>query len=266
MSSLELAKKIRLSVLEMIHKSGASHIASTFSIVDIIAVLYEDILRYNSKDPNFEKRDRFILSKGHAGSSIYAVLAEKGFLSKENLNTYYQNGSRLSGHISHKDVPGVEVSTGSLGHGAGIAAGIALALKLKLNQSKVYTLIGDGECNEGAIWELAMFCAHHKLDNFVLIIDQNKFQALGKTKEILDISDLEKRFTSFGWDVLEVDGHNHKDLKNSFHTHRHEKPLCIIADTIKGKGVSFMENNLLWHYRDPQDDFYRKAKRELERE
>jgi len=257
-----LKREIRLLILDMINKSKASHIASAFSIVDLLVVLYMFYL--GSPLKVLENKDsKFILSKGHAGVALYATLAKFGFFSLDKLNEYYSNGSNFSGHISSKGVPGVELSTGSLGHGAGYGAGIAYSYKLDKRDGTIYVLVGDGECNEGTIWEMAIFAGHHKLNNLVLIVDFNRQQALGLTKEILNLEPLKEKFQAFEWDVLSIDGHDFNEIKASLSTSQN-KPLCIIANTIKGKGVSFMEDNLLWHYRDPQGEFYIKAKIELE--
>lgn len=264
MNSEELAWKIRRYSIEMTHISGGSHIASALSIADIMGVLYNDIMNIYPDEPQNDNRDRFILSKGHAGVAVYAVLAEKGFFDTKLLKTYYANGSKLSGHLSHKNVPGVEFSTGSLGHGACVAAGIAMAGKIKNKNYRVFTLIGDGECNEGSIWEMALFANHYKLSNFTVIIDHNKLQSLDTCENTLELIDLSAKWRCFGWHVLEIDGHNHSEIKKALLTRDKSKPICIIANTIKGKGVSFMENQVLWHYRDPQGEDYVNAIKELE--
>lgn len=261
----ELAKKVRLHVLEMTNLGKSSHIGSIFSVVDILVVLYGKVLNYQINNPKYKKRDRFILSKGHAGAGIYAILAEIGFLDKNKLKTYYQNGSILSGHVSHKNIPGVELSTGSLGHGLSVATGMALAAKINEEEHKVFTVLSDGECDEGSNWEAILFAAHHKLDNLIAIIDRNKLQSIKATEKTISLEPFVDKWISFGWDVLEVDGHNYEDLLKAFNTKVKNKPLCIIANTIKGKGVSFMENEVVWHYRSPQGDEYDKAKIELEK-
>ena len=263
MNSLELAKNVRKDVLKIITKTKASHVGSALSVVDILSVLYKDVLKYDVKNSNWEERDRLILSKGHAGSALYSVLCEVGFFDKDMLDTYYSNGSLLSGHISDKGVPGVEFSTGSLGHGLSIAVGMALALKLNNSKSKVFVVLGDGECNEGAVWESIAFAVQQNLKNLVVIVDRNKIQALGDTKDILDL-DLKSIFKAFKTDVYEVDGHNHKQLLDVFNRENKNKPKVIIANTIKGKGVSFMENQLLWHYRNPSEENLEVALKEVE--
>ncbi len=260
----QLAAKIRRHVLEMTSRGGSSHIASAFSMTDIIAVLYGEVLRKDPKDPKWAKRDRFILSKGHAGAAVYAALAESGYFSTEILETHYQDGSFLSGHVSHKGIPGVELSTGSLGHGLSVGTGMALAAKRSGQDHRVVVVLSDGECDEGSNWEAIMFASHHKLGNLVAIVDYNKLQSLTTISETLELEPFEDKWRSFGWDVRRVDGHNHHELKNVLSLTAGAKPLCIIADTIKGKGVSFMENKVVWHYRTAKGDEYEAAKVELE--
>lgn len=259
-----LAKQARIDVLNMIHESHASHIASAFSCIDILAVLYSGIANVTPKNIKSPNHDRIILSKGHAGSALYAILAEKNFINKDLLKTYYANGSFLSGHVSHKNVNGVEFSTGSLGQGVCVACGIALANRIHKNPSKVFAVVGDGENEEGSIWEMAQFAALQKLSNFIVVVDSNKMQAMGNSSEIV-VQNLPAKWKAFGWNVIEVeDGNDHAQLANAFSHLSLELPNTIIANTIKGKGVSFMENNLLWHYRDPQGEFYENALKELE--
>lgn len=264
LSSVELANRVRKHALQMTNKSGASHIGAVLSIADIMAVLYTDILRVFPDNEKDERRDRFILSKGHAGIAVYAILAELGFFDLSLLDTYYQNGSKLSGHISHRDVPGVELSTGSLGHGVCVAAGMALAAKYNKQLHQVITLMGDGECQEGSVWEMAMFAAHQKLNNLTVVIDHNKLQSLDTLENTMSIRNLPERWKAFGWEVTEVDGHCHEALRNAFLQTKTDAPNCIIAHTVKGKGVSFMENQVLWHYRDPQGTFFDQAMAELD--
>lgn len=265
-TSEELAKRIRIYAVELTHRTHASHVASVLSVADIIAVLYQDILRVYPDDPGRADRDRFVLSKGHAGLAIYAALAECGFFETERLETYYQDGTFLSGHISRKNVPGVEFSTGSLGHGVPAAAGMALAAKMDGKKHHVYVVAGDGECEEGSVWESALFAAHQKLDNLTVIVDCNGFQALGRCREQTGMDGLAQKWRQFGFAVLECDGHDHSALKDALGTVEEGRPACIIAHTVKGKGVSFMENELLWHYRDPQGELYERAVRELKGE
>lgn len=263
MNSEELALKIRRDAIEMTHASHASHIGAALSVVDILAVLYTSILNISPDTVESDVRDRLVLSKGHAGAAIYAVLAEKGFFPIDELETYYQNGSKLSGHVSHKGIPGVEVSTGSLGHGMGMAVGMALAGKLDNKPYRVYAILGDGECEEGEIWESALFAAHQKLGNLTVIVDHNKMQAMGNCLEQIGLTCLSEKWKSFGFTVKECDGHIHKELYEWIGKAEKDIPTCIIAHTVKGKGISFMENNLLWHYRDPQGKWYEQAIEEL---
>ena len=265
MTSEQLAWLIRRHGVEMTHLSGGSHIASILSVADIIAVLYSDVLRYDPKEPKMPERDRFILSKGHAGAAIYAALAESGFFDPEQLKTHYQNGSILSGHVSHKGVPGVEFSTGSLGHGLPVAAGMAQAAKMDSREHRVYVVLGDGECDEGSVWEAALFANHFELNNLVAIVDHNKMQSLDFCENTLKLSPFAEKWRSFGWNALQVDGHDHNALRTAFgEAKRSKKPTVIIADTVKGKGISFMEYDILWHYRFPHDGWeYDDALKEL---
>jgi transketolase len=260
-----IAKQLRIYALKMTHKAKSSHIGSSLSIADLIAVLYSDILRVDPSKPAWHSRDRFILSKGHACAVVYAMLAIKGFFPKEWLDTYYSDGGRLPGHITHWDIPGVEASTGSLGHGLSIGCGMSLAGKTDGTSYRVFTLLSDGECDEGSTWEAVMFAAHYRLDNLIAIIDYNNLQACGKSNEIIKLEPLAERFKSFGWAVKEINGHNFKEIKTVFSSvpFEEDKPSCIIAHTVKGKGVSFMENKVVWHYRAPNDEELRQALIEL---
>jgi transketolase len=264
MTSEQLAWKIRRHGIEMTHLSHSSHIGSVLSVADIIAVLYNDVMKIYPNDPKNDNRDRFILSKGHAGAAVYAALAEMGFFDKEILKSHCANGSVLSGHVSHKNVPGVEVSTGSLGNGIGVAVGMALAAKMDNKKHRVFVVIGDGECDEGSVWEAALFANQFKLDNLVVIIDHNKLQGLGFCEEVMSTESLNEKWKSFGWHVIEIDGNDHVQLNKALTTSCDAKPICIVANTIKGKGISFMENKLIWHYRDPQGNDYERAIKELE--
>ncbi len=264
MESIQLAWKIRRHAIEMTHISHGSHIGSVLSVADIVAVLYGNTMKVFPEHPKDDHRDRFILSKGHAGAAVYAALAELGFFPVSELKTHYADGSNLSGHVSHKNIPGVEFSTGSLGHGIGIGCGMAMAAKLNEKQHKVYVVIGDGECNEGSVWEAALFANHFNLCNLVVIIDHNKLQGYGSCKDTIDLIDLGAKWEAFGWNTIEVDGHNHNELNGAFENTGTNKPTCIVAHTVKGKGISFMENQVLWHYKDPQGEYYTSAIHELE--
>lgn len=265
MDSKKLAKNVRKDVVLMTSRAKASHIASILSIVDIMAVLYAKVMKFNKNNPSDPQRDRFILSKGHAGACVYATLAEVGFFDKAKLNEYYSpNGTTLSGHVTHKGNPGVEFSTGSLGHGVSVGIGMALAGKMDGSSYKVFALAGNGECNEGAIWESIMFAVQHKLDNFTLVVDHNRMQCMGKSFGIINQDNLGDRFRAFGACVVDVDGHNHELLQRAFNVKHKNQPLVVIAHTIKGKGVSFMENNNAWHSDHAQGEQLEQALREIE--
>jgi transketolase len=259
-----LATRIRAHALRMTHRARSSHIGGCLSIADLLAVLYSGVLKVNPDRPDLPDRDRFILSKGHAAAALYAVLAERGFFPKEWLETFYQNGSHLPGHATY-GVPGVEVSTGSLGHGLSIGCGMALAGKCDGKSYRVFTLLSDGECDEGSTWEAALFAPHHHLDNLVAIIDYNKIQSFGRVKEVLDLEPFTAKWQSCNWGVQEIDGHDVEAIENALYDVPFitGKPSCIIAHTVKGKGVSFMENDLAWHYQSPKDDQLRQALAEL---
>lgn len=257
----DIAKKIRLHTLDMIDKAKASHIGSCFSIVDLLVVLYFSILKINPFDPRSPSRDRCIISKGHAAAAVYATLAERGFFSLEKLATFCQCGSDLLGHLSHH-VPGVEFSTGSLGHGLSVGCGIALAEQREALGYKTYVMISDGELNEGSTWEAILFAAHHRLSKLTLMIDYNKIQSFGKTEEIIALDPLYKKFEAFNWDVVEIDGHDHEQIQRAL-SQEGIQPRAVIAHTIKGRGVSFMENNLMWHYKNPDPLQYMQGKQEL---
>ena len=263
-----LAWLIRRNGLEMTHISRGSHIGSVFSVAEIIAVLYSSVLNVDPKEPKKPDRDRLILSKGHAGSAVYAALAETGFFPVEQLKTHYANGSILSGHVSHKGVPGVEVSTGALGHGLGIGAGMALGAKMDGARWRTYVVLGDGECDEGSVWEAALQAAQYKLDRLIAVVDYNHIQTLTTVDETLRLEPFEQKWKDFGWNAESVDGHDTDALIAAFGRAKENagsrKPYVILAHTVKGKGVSFMENNILWHYRTPQGEEYEAALRELE--
>jgi transketolase len=262
----QLAMRIRAHILTMIHRSKSSHVGSALSIADLLAALYGGVMRIDPTRPEWPERDRFILSKGHAAAAVYAVLAERGFFPVHWLDTYYHNGSLLAGHISHDRVPGVEVSTGSLGHGLSIGCGMALVGKRDGRSYRVFALLSDGECDEGSTWEAALFAGFHRLDNLVAIVDYNKIQSLGRVEEVLDLEPFAEKWRGCRWAVREVDGHDVGQIDEALASVPFEpgKPSCLLAHTVKGKGVSFMENQLLWHYRTPDPDEYRRAQLELE--
>jgi len=262
-----LAKRIRQHVVRMTHRAKSSHVGSSLSMADLLAVLYGEILRVEPDQPDWPDRDRFILSKGHGAAGAYAALAERGFFPLQwALETYYQNGSALAGHITHTGVPGVDASTGSLGHGLSIACGMALVGKRDLRPYRVFVMLSDGECDEGSTWEAALFAPHHHLDNLVAIVDYNKIQSLGRVSEVLNLEPLGKKWESFGWSVREIDGHDVEAIHKVLRAVPFEpgRPSCVIAHTVKGKGVSFMEDKLAWHYMPPNDQELEQALAELE--
>lgn len=252
MLSKDFAISIRKHILRMVHNSGGSHIASALSIVDIISVLYNEILKVDNKNPNWKERDRFILSKGHACTPIYATLAELNFFSITDLELYGKNDSFLMNHISHK-VPGVEFSTGALGHGLPFGVGKAKVAMLLNENWKTFVLLSDGELDEGSNWEAFMFASHHRLNNLTAIIDYNKLQSLDTIEKTLGLEPLNEKFKSFGWDVFEVDGHDYAQIARALNDNTNLNPKVIIAHTTKGKGVSFMENKVEWHYKTPNE-------------
>ena len=262
-----LANKVRNHALDMTSRGGSSHIASVLSIADILACLYGELLNVNPQNICDINRDRFILSKGHAGAGVYATLAECGFFNIDVLTTHYQDGSNLSGHVSHKNIPGVELSTGSLGHGLSVGVGLALSAKMDDRGNKIVVLLSDGECDEGSNWEAIMFASHHKLNNIICIVDYNKIQSLDSIENTLNLEPFTDKWISFGWNVIEIDGHSIEEIIDSYQIASKSimKPTCIIAHTTKGKGVSFFENQVLWHYRSAQGLEYENAKNELKK-
>jgi transketolase len=264
MNSVDFAYNTRCLTLKMINRAKASHVGGALSMADIVAVLYTSILKIDPDQPYWFERDRLILSKGHSCTAIYAALALKGFFPVAELETYAQDGSRLMSHISHK-VPGVEFSTGSLGHGLPFGVGKALAAKRLGLKWQTYVIVSDGELDEGSNWEAILFAPQYFLDNLVLIVDYNKIQSLGTIEEVISLGDLAAKFRAFRWDVQEIDGHDHGALKAVLSLPRTTGvPRVVLAHTVKGKGVSFMENQLLWHYKNPDDDQLAMAMKELQ--
>lgn len=261
------AVEIRRTVLEMIQKAGSGHTGSDLSCTDILTSLYFHILNVNPENPDDPNRDRYIQSKGHAAEVLWAVLAKKGFFPEEELNTFYQFGSRLIGHPNN-EVKGVEMNTGSLGHGLSISVGIALAAKMDNKSYHTYTLLGDGELAEGSVWEAAMAAAHYKLDNLTAIVDRNELQITGKTNSVMDVEPIREKFESFGWQVLDVeDGNSIEQLLEAFDVKpTNDKPKMIIAHTTKGKGFSIAENQPEWHHKVPNNDEYELAMNELDQQ
>lgn len=263
---LALCQRLRQHSVRMTHLAKASHVGSSLSMIELLAVLYNRVLRVDPHQPYWPERDRFILSKGHGCAAYYAVLAEVGFFPLEWLDTFYQNGSKLAGHATHTHVPGIEMSTGSLGHGLSVATGMALAAQRDGKSYRVFCLLSDGECDEGSTWEPVLFAHQHKLDNLVAIVDYNKIQSLGSVKEVMDLDPFADKWRAFGWVVREIDGHSLPVVEEALRQvpFERDRPSCIIAHTVKGKGVSFMENKLLWHYRSPQGEEYIAAMAELD--
>ena len=263
-TSEELAWRIRRHAVDMVHHAHASHIGGILSVADVVAVMYHDILHYDPASPQAPDRDRVILSKGHNGVALYAALAESGFFPVSDLAQYGDDGCRFSCHVSHKGVPGVELSTGSLGHGLGVGCGMALHAKRRKLSYRTFVIMGDGECNEGSVWEAVMLAAQEQLESLTVIVDCNGMQAMGRCVSILNMQPMAEKWRSFGWHTVDVDGHDHDALRTAFAKRGEKRPTVILAKTVKGKGVSFMENALLWHYRDPQGEFYDRAVAELE--
>ena len=256
--------RVRQNILKMVHKAKSGHPGGSLSAVELLVVLFEH-MKHNSKNPKWEGRDRFVLSKGHASPVYYAVLAEYGYIPQEELMSFRKLGSRLQGHPSNLYLDFVEVPTGSLGQGLSMACGIALSLKLDNNPARVYCLMGDGELQEGSCWEAFMNADTHKLNNVVAIIDRNRLQIDGSTEDIKCLDNLKSKIESFNWNVIEIDGHDISQITNAcLKAKESDKPTAIIANTIKGKGVSFMENNAGWHGKAPNDEELKQALEELE--
>ncbi len=255
------ARDVRRIILEQSMRAGVGHIGSALSIADIVAVLYSDVLRIPS--PGAPDRDRFVLSKGHAALAVYAALHLRGWISEQILDTYCSDGTLLGVH-PERDLSGVDFSTGSLGQGISIAGGAALAARLQGSNRRIYSLISDAECNEGSVWEAAMFAAHHQLSNMIVIVDDNKQQALGYTRDVLDLSPMEDRWAAFGWDAATVDGHDAEALRGALLKSSDSRPRVVVANTVFGRGVSFMENRIAWHYEPLSEQQFSAACRELE--
>lgn len=257
----KIATAARKKVLGMVYNAQTSHIGSNLSCIDILAVLYMGIVRNLDEDLK-QERDRVILSKGWAAASIYYFLAEKGVIPKEDLETYCKPGSKYIG-LAEPSVRGIEVAGGAMGHGLPMGVGMALGAKKAEEKWRVYILMSDGEMDCGTTWESALLAAHHKLDKLTVIIDYNKWQAIGRTNEVLNLEPLSDKWKAFGWEVLEIDGHDYEQIENAFRHQVKDKPLAIIAHTTKGRGVSEMEDKIEWHYRNIPDDVYERAIKEL---
>lgn len=260
------SREIRIEILKAVHAAGKGHIGGAFSIVEILVSLYHGgILKFDAKNPKWKDRDRFILSKGHTGIALYAVLADLGYFPKEELNMLNQGG--LLGEHPDPRIPGIEVISGSLGHGLSIGTGMALADKMDKTSRKTYVLMGDGECYEGSVWEAAMFAAHHKLHNLCGIVDRNKLITHGSTESINRLEPFRDKWEAFGWEVIEINAHDFNDLEKAWGTFSAKdegKPSMIIANSVKGKGVSFMENKAIWHHGGIDDAKFKLAFAELE--
>ena len=249
----------------MIYRTKSPHIGCSFSMVEILVALYFKILKVDPKNPADPNRDRFILSKGHGVAALYPVLAEKGFFSKKVLEGFAIDNGTLEQHPTRKVSFGIETSSGSVGHGLSLGLGMALEAKYEKRPTRTFVFLGDGELNEGSNWEAIVFASHHKLDNLTAIVDRNKCQILGRTNEVLELEPLAEKWRSFGWAIKEIDGHNFKEIFSALENIPFEigKPSCVIANTVKGKGVSFMENELRWHDKYPDEEEYKKASAEL---
>ena len=254
----------RIEVLKTVMRTKKGHLGGTFSCIDLATVLYYYVMKYDVNNPNDPNRDRFIIGKGHACLGIYNILSDLGFIDKELLGGYGLNGSYLGAQLDMK-IPGVETNTGSLGHAIGIGIGLALASKMDNKDYKTYVLVGDGECDEGSIWESVMFAGQNKVKNLVVIVDRNRQSVTEFIKEEDEVSSLESRFEASGWESLTINGHNFDEIVPSL-LHISEKPLVIVADTVKGKGVSFMESGIKWHHSVPSDKEYEEALAQLQLE
>lgn len=251
----EISKDIRKRIYKIAHFAGGGHMGASFSVADIISVLYFDnVLKYDAANPDWVDRDKFILSKGHASYALYAVLAKAGYFPEEELWHVGKPGSKFGGHPKMYDIPGVEASTGALGHGLSFAVGIAYANKVDCKDSHVYAILGDGECQEGSIWEGALSASTLELENLTVVVDHNKLQAMDDLEKIVRMKPFADKWKAFGWNVVEIDGHNYEEIKEALLVRRDDQPTLVIANTIKGKGVSFMENIPIWHYRMPNEN------------
>lgn len=263
-----LARQVRRDVAKITNRTRDSHIGGGYSAIDIMAVLYTRVLSITKDNLDDPGRNIFILSKGHIAASYYTILAHRGIIPMEDLEKHTQNGENYAGHTRRYVTPGVEMSAGSLGHGPSIGAGMAYAKRLRALPGNVYVLMGDGECNEGSVWETAMFAAKFQLSNLVLIIDRNRLQSYGSDVEVMDMGDLKAKFAAFGCNALEIDGHDYDQIYRALMTscgRNQSRPTVIIANTVKGKGVSFMENRLEWHFKSPNNEQLAIALEELRR-
>lgn len=263
----EIAKRVRVNIVEAVAAAKSGHPGGSLSVADILTTLYFEKMNVNPENPKCEDRDRLVLSKGHVAPALYAVLAERGYFPKENLKSLRKLDSMLQGHPDMKSTPGVDMSTGSLGQGLSAANGMALSAKLDKKDHKIYVILGDGEVQEGQIWEAAMSASHYKLDNIIAVLDYNGLQIDGSNEEVMNISPIDAKFEAFGWQVIKIDGHDIEAISNAVDEAKlvKEKPTVIIAKTVKGKGVSFMENQAGWHGTAPNEDQRKAAIEEIER-
>jgi len=262
----DAAKRIRRHIIDMTYNTGktGAHLGGSLSIVELLAGLYAGEIRYHADDPNWEGRDRVILSKGHAAMALYPAMVEAGIINEAELSTFKQDGSKLGGHPSLNGLPGIEFASGSLGQGLSLGVGVCLAMKRKGNQdSRAFVFLGDGECDEGSVWEAAASASHYGLSNLVVVVDMNGIQYDGYTTEVMDMAPFEKKWQDFGWNTISIDGHNIEQILEAF-SQRGEKPIAILAHTVKGKGVSFMENNWRFHNAALSKEQYEQAVGELE--
>ena len=258
----EISKELRVEILDTIYRAGKGHIGGAYSCIDILSVLYfGDVLKIDKNNYRNLDRNRFILSKGHAGVAQYVVLEKLGLISKKDLNE--MNNGGILGEHPDINIPGIEFNTGSLGHGLGVGIGFSLSAKIDGLDYNTYVLLGDGECNEGTIWESAILASHLNLDNLIVVVDRNNLCIHGNTEDINKLEPFSDKWKSFGWNIIEVDGHNHSELKSTFDNIDSEMPTAVIANTVKGKGVSFMENNPKWHHGGINDETYKSIKKEL---
>ena len=257
----EIAKKVRLGIMDAVYYGKSGHPGGSLSIADILTVLYFDEMNIDNENPNWEDRDRLVLSKGHCSPALYSCLANRGYFPVEDLKTFRNINSYLQGHPDRKHIPGVDMSTGSLGQGLSSANGMAISAKLDKKDYRVYCILGDGEIEEGQVWEAAMTANKYKLDNLCVIIDNNNLQIDGTIDEVMSAKPIDDKFRSFGFEIIKIDGHNMEEIKSAFEVARNvkEKPVCIIANTVKGKGVKFMENQVDWHGKAPNEEQYKEA-------
>jgi transketolase len=263
-TSEEVAKRARVTALHAAHTGQTSHIGSALSVIDILSVIYSGAAKISPDTVDDPDRDVVIVSKGHAAAGVYAVLAQTGFFPTSWLDDYCLDGARLGGHVTSHHVPGVELSTGSLGHGLPYGLGVALAARRLKRPTHVFVVMSDGECDEGTTWESALIAAHHELDNLTVVIDRNRIQSLADTESTVRLEPFGEKWAAFGWNVLEVDGHDHQMLRSALGATVENKPTVLICETVKGKGVSFMEGTVLWHYRSPNDELLAAALAEVE--